>query len=404
MTEVQRPPAVASASPTAGLGTTVVPAAPVDPVALARALAPFGSSRMLPRESYRDEAVLQWERQYVFDRWVCLGRTSELAEPGSLRGYSMGSYGVLLTRDKNGTLHAFENACRHRGHELVPCGESAEAKAIVCPYHAWAYRFDGSLIGAPGFKEYEDFDKTEFGLKPVDVHEWHGWLFVDRSRQAPAFEQHVGALEEVIAPYDAETLVTVASHEYDVAANWKVIVENYQECYHCSMIHPELCRVSPPDSGENLERDGDWVGGWMDLRGDAETMSLDGRSGGTAMKRLDEHERRTVMYVAVLPNLLISLHPDYVMTHLLMPLAPDRTHIQCSWAFPPDTVSAPDFDPAYAVDFWDLTNNQDWAACESVQRGMRAPSFEPGPLAPEENGVYHFVSYLARAYQGTAAD
>ena len=146
------------------------------------------------------------------------------------------------------------------------------------------------------------------------MREWHGWVFVDRTGRGMPFEDHIGELEDVVAPYGAADLVTPVSHEYDVAANWKVIIENYQECYHCSMIHPELCRVSPPESGENIERDGNWVGGWMDLRDGAQTMSLDGRSGGVAIARLDEHEKRTVMYVAVLPNLLISLHPDYVMT------------------------------------------------------------------------------------------
>ena len=164
------------------------------------------------------------------------------------------------------------------------------------------------------------------------------------------------------------------------------------------MIHPELCKVSAPHSGENLESDGAWVGGWMELRDGAETMSLDGRSGGTTIARLDEHEQRTVMYVAVLPNLLISLHPDYVMTHLLTPLTPSSTHIRCEWAFPAGVVEQPGFDPSYAVDFWDLTNRQDWTACESVQRGMRSPSYTPGPLAPVEDAVYQFVTHMARRY------
>jgi Rieske 2Fe-2S family protein len=409
MTDVQQSPSTAGGlesalplAPLTGPGRSAVPPAPVDPAEVALALAPFGSSRMLPRSSYLDHAVLDWERHHIFDGWICLGRSSEIAAPGSLRAYSVGEYGVLLSRDTSGALHAFENACRHRGHELLPCGGSAEPRAIVCPYHAWTYNFDGSLIGATGFKKAPGFDKAAFGLKSVPLREWHGWVFVDRSGAGPDFQSHIGELEEIVAPYEAGSLVTAVTHEYDVAANWKVIIENYQECYHCSMIHPELCQVSPPDSGENIENDGDWVGGWMELRAGADTMSLDGRSGGAVMGRLDEHERRTVMYIAVLPNLLLSLHPDYVMSHLLTPLSPDLTRIQCSWAFPAATAATADFDPAYAVDFWDLTNRQDWAACESVQRGMKTPGFEPGPLAPEEDGVYHFVTYMARAYQGAA--
>jgi Rieske 2Fe-2S family protein len=377
-----------------------IPPAPLDQAQLALSLAPFGSSRMLPRDAYLSPEVLAWEREHLFSGWMCLGR-SVAVKPGGLRAESVGDYGVLLTRDPAGELRAFENACRHRGHELLPCGGSADAKAIVCPYHAWSYRHDGSLIGAPHFKDLDEkYDKSTLGLKPVRVQEWHGWVFVDRSGVAEDFTSYIGELEGIVAPYDAVSLVTCETHEYDVAANWKVIVENYQECYHCSMIHPELCRVSPPTSGENLEREGNWVGGWMDLRQGAETMSLDGRSGGVAMARLDEHELSTVMYVAVLPNLLISLHPDYVMTHQLVPLTPETTRITCSWAFPAEVAARDGFNPAYAVDFWDLTNRQDWSACESVQRGMAAPHYEAGPLAPDEDGVYQFVTKLAQAYRG----
>ncbi len=376
---------------------TTIPPAPLDPAQLALAWAPFGSSHMLPRDAYLSEDVLAWERRYFFEGWMCLGRSAEIA-PGGLRAESVGGYGVLLTRDKDGELRGFENACRHRGHELLPCGGSADSpKAIVCPYHAWSYRHDGSLIGAPHFPGIE---KGPLGLKPVRVQEWHGWVFCDRTGSAEDFTSYIGELEEIVAPYDAGSLVTCESHEYDVAANWKVIVENYQECYHCSMIHPELCRVSAPGSGENLEPEGNWVGGFMELRTGAETMSLDGRSGGVAMARLDEHELSTVMYVAVLPNLLISLHPDYVMTHRLVPLTPETTRVTCSWAFPADVAAREGFSPAYAVDFWDLTNRQDFSACESVQRGMASPHFEPGPLAPDEDGVYQFVSRIAQAYRG----
>jgi glycine betaine catabolism A len=378
-----------------------IPPAPLDQAQLALSLAPFGSSRMLPRDAYLSPEVLDWERQHLFSGWMCLGRSAGI-KPGGLRAESVGEYGVLLTRDPGGELRAFENACRHRGHELLPCGGAADAKAIVCPYHAWSYRHDGSLIGAPHFKDIDEkYDKSTLGLKPVRVQEWHGWVFVDRSGAAEDFTSYIGELEDIVGRYDAESLVTCETHTYDVAANWKVVVENYQECYHCSMIHPELCRVSPPTSGENLEREGNWVGGWMDLRQGAETMSLDGRSGGVAMARLDEHELSTVMYVAVLPNLLISLHPDYVMTHQLVPLTPETTRITCSWAFPAEVAARAGFSPAYAVDFWDLTNRQDWSACESVQRGMIAPSYEAGPLAPDEDGVYQFVSKMARAYQGS---
>jgi Rieske 2Fe-2S family protein len=372
--------------------------APVDPAQLAGALAPAGRTRMLPREAYVAPAVLAWERANFFGGWVCVGRAADVDGANRQAAVTLGGSGVLLTRAEDGVLRAFANVCRHRGHELLPCGSSASKKGIVCPYHAWSYRLDGSLLAAPGFRDVEGFDPEEFGLLELPCVDWHGWLFVDTSLQAVAFAEHVGALEDVVAPYAPERLQVLASHSYEVAANWKIVLENYQECYHCSMIHPELCQVSPPESGANLDLPGDWVGGWMDLREGAQTMSLDGSSDGTVIDGLGERERRTVMYVGLFPNLLVSLHPDYVMTHRLTPLAVDRSLIECAWLFPAEVAAREGFDPSYAVDFWDLTNRQDWGACESVQRGLSSEHAVPGPLAPEEDGVQQLVSRVARGY------
>jgi glycine betaine catabolism A len=367
---------------------------------LADALAPLGSSHLLPRRAYVDPGVLAWEQQSFYGRWVCVGRAVDLAEPGSRRAVPAGAGTALLVRDEAGTLRAFANVCRHRGHELLPCGATARKRAIVCPYHGWSYRLDGSLLNAPGFRGVEGFMPERFGLVEMPAVDWHGWVFVDPSGKAGDFAEHVGALEDIVAPYTPESLKVAATHDYEVAANWKLIVENYQECYHCALIHPELCQVSPPDSGESMELPGDWVGGWMALADGAETMSLDGRGPGRQIAALDEKQRHTVMYAAVFPNLLVTLQPDCVLTHHLTPLAVDRTRIECTWLFPAEAVAADDFDPAYTVDFWDITNRQDWAACESVQRGLASPLAVPGPLAPVEDGVQHFVSRIARGYLG----
>jgi Rieske 2Fe-2S family protein len=194
--------------------------------------------------------------------------------------------------------------------------------------------------------------------------------------------------------------MAMASHQYQPLANWKVLCENYHECYHCPRIHPELCRVSPPTSGHNYDLPGAWVGGSMELREHAATMSLDGRSAGVPIEGLDGVRLRTVRYLHLLPNLLLSLHPDYLMTHLIEPLGPARSRVVCTWYFPPEAAELPGFDPAYAVEFWDRTNRQDWAACESVQRGLANPHYRPGPLAPGEDAVYRFETLIARAYLG----
>ena len=257
-----------------------------------------------------------------------------------------------------------------------------------------------AVRGAARGTGYRDLRPRDWSLRELPAVEWHGLVFVDGSGGA-AGPLPLSQLDPVVAPYEPSRLVVAATHTYDAAANWKILTENYHECYHCPTIHPELCSVSPPHSGENYDSSGAWIGGWMELRDGAATMSLDGHSDGVPLRGLSGDALRTVIYVGIFPNVLLSLHPDYVMTHVLVPAAAGRTVIECSWAFAPEAVSAPGFDPAYAVDFWDLTNRQDWTACESVQRGLGSPFAAPGPLSPEEDAVYSFVTTVARGYLGT---
>jgi glycine betaine catabolism A len=379
------------------------PLAPVDPAGVAAALRPFGDSRMLPPVAYTDRDVFDWEQRHFFGGgWTCVGLAADLAVPGDQRAVPLGGASVLLSRDDDGEIHAFANFCRHRGHELLPRGESARRPGIVCPYHSWTFALSGQLRSAKGFHGAPGFEASSWGLVELPVADWHGLLFVDPSGAAEPMEHALADLEELVAPYEPERLVVAGRHSYDAAANWKVLTENYHECYHCPVIHPELCRVSPPGSGENYQTSGPWLGGWMQLRDGMETMSLDGASLGVPLRGLDSTRLRLVNYLTIFPNVLLSLHPDYVMTHVLTPVAVDRTLIECSWAFAPEALTRPGFDPGYAAEFWDITNRQDWTACESVQRGLTSPHAQPGPLSPDEDAVYMFVTQIARGYSGEA--
>ena len=375
---------------------------------------------MLPPAAYTSPEVFAWERTHFFGGgWTCAGHASRLPTAGDQLAVETGAGSAVIVRGEDGVIRAFANTCRHRGHELLPCagdtgagdtgasdtGASAEgrpavnAKAIVCPYHSWVYSLSGELRGAPG---YRGLAASDWSLRELPAAEWHGLVFVDGSGGA-AGPLPLTGLDPIVAPYEPARLTVAATHTYDAAANWKILAENYHECYHCSTIHPELCSVSPPHSGANYASSGSWVGGWMELRDGAATMSLDGHSDGAPLRGLPADALRTVIYVGIFPNVLLSLHPDYVMTHVLVPKAVDRTVIECSWAFAPEAVSAPGFDPSYAVDFWDLTNQQDWSACESVQRGLGSPFAAPGPLSPSEDAVYSFVTTVARGYLGERA-
>ncbi len=353
----------------------------------------------LPAEAFNDDAVLDWEMEHFFDEsWVCVGRAEDLRGPGDRCAVALGRESALLVRDEEGNLRAFYNVCRHRGHLLAEVGESSSGRFIRCPYHAWAYGLDGSLQGAPGFGSSPWFDKADYPLVQVRIAEWEGWLFANASGDAPPFEEHVGNLGEMIGNHRPGELVTVARRSYEIGANWKILVENYHECYHCPSIHPELCKVSPPKSGEDHEARGIWFGGSMELEDHAETMSLTGESFAPRLPYLAEGQEREVYYYQLFPNLLISPHPDYVMTHRLRPLAPGRTAVECEWLFSREAVETEGFDPSYAIEFWDLTNGQDWKACEGVQRGAASRGYRQGPLSPDESTSGKFVATVARGY------
>lgn len=380
---------------------TRVVTAPLPTQDLERVTDPFGESRTLPATAYLSPEVFEWEMENLFSRsWVCVGRGDELVSYGQIRAVDVFGEGVLLARDRDGTLTAFSNVCRHRGHELAPVGEAIEARLIRCPYHSWSYRFSGELRAAPTFTQTADFDMSEFPLNTIAVREYLGWVWVDLSSQTPPIETHFGNLAGIVAPYEANRLRTAATHIYVVDANWKVVVENYNECYHCSSIHPELCEVTPPDSGFDHQPTGMWCGGTMVLKEHAVTMSLDGSSSGVNFRSLDGEKARKVWYLTVIPNLLLSMHPDYVMTHRLVPISPGQTRVECSWLFPPEAFELESFDPSYAVDFWDITNREDWAACESVMRGMGNQGYRPGPLSSWEGTVYQFLTTMGHLYLG----
>ena len=378
---------------------------PADLEVLRQALPPSGEPvLMLPALAYTSPEVLAWEQRHlVAGSWACLGRYAELLpedghRPTTQRAVVVGDVPALLVRD-GGDLRMFANTCRHRGHELLPEGGTSQRRSVLCPYHAWSYDTGGRLIAAPGFRDDASFDPLDYGLVELPVTVWEGWVFGHGlhpvgSPDVPSFDEHLGAMRGLVEPYAPGRLVLADRHAYEVAANWKVIAENYHECYHCPLIHPELCRVTPPDSGVNHRLPGAFVGGSMVLRDGMQSMTLDGALAATPLQGVDP---TAVEYLHLLPNLLVSPHPDYVMAHRLVPLAPGRTWVECSWyVAPPEDGSAPQ--AAAGVEFWDITNKEDWSACEAVQRGLSSPHFAPGPFAPNEDAVAQLVEIMGRAY------
>jgi Rieske 2Fe-2S family protein len=339
--------------------------------------------RTLPSSYYHDPDIWRLERERIFAReWICACREDVLAEPGARLAIELAGESILLTRDREGKLHGFYNVCRHRGAQLCKTGGQAGTSGpIRCPYHSWAYGLDGKLLSAP---HLESLAKEAFSLYPVGVESWGGFVFVHLTPvEAKPLAEQLGGVPERLVRYPLDALKVGWAIEYDVAANWKIIAENYNECYHCAGVHPELCDLVPAfrsQGGAGL----DWERG-IPHRDGAYTFTDSGTTSRAPFPGLDQDELTRHKGELVYPNLLLSLSCDHVAAFLLFPEGPERTRITCLFLFTEQEMAKESFDASDAADFWDLVNKQDWAICESVQRGTGSRAHDHGYYAPMED-------------------
>jgi len=304
-------------------------------------------------------------------------------------------------------LHAAYNVCRHRGSQVVPVDpaesapEPCAAASLRCPYHSWTYDLTGRLLRAPHTEQVDDFEPERFGLKPVGVDTWGGFVFVHLTPdESSALDDELAPLVRGLERYPFATLVSGRRFEYDVAANYKVLSENYNECYHCGPVHPELTRLVPAFGGGGVDLD--WDGG-IEHRTGAWTFTVSGTTARRPFPDLEPDERARHKGALVHPNLWLSCSADHVAAFTLWPRAVDRTTVVCDLLFDPAEVTRPDFDPDDAGELWDLVNRQDWAVCESVQRGMSSRSYVDGWFAPMEDASADIRRWLLPRLDGRAA-
>ena len=370
---------------------------------------PAGLEKSLPSQYYTALEIFQRERDLIFaQEWFCAGREEELPSLGNSRVLEVAGESVLVVRTMREELRAHFNICRHRGARLCATAQDSEwnvnlsggitsSGSIRCPYHQWTYNLDGELLGAPFLKEAEGFRKEDFSLYPVRVDTWGGFFFLNLNLQNVSGEKRgvrsqLGPAVERIQRYPLATLRTGHSITYDVAANWKLILENYNECYHCGGLHPELCEIVPSfkqAGGSNLA----WEDGIPHREG-AYTFTKTGTTNRAPFPGLSEKEKVRHKGELCFPNLMISLACDHVAAFLLWPLAPNRTRVVCSFLFHPDEIAKEGFNPLDAVEFWDLVNRQDWAICERVQGGVSSRVHKFGFYAPMEDPSLDIRNYV----------
>jgi Rieske 2Fe-2S family protein len=264
---------------------------------------------------------------------------------------------------------------------------------IVCPYHQWSYDFDGALVAAPHLSGVAGFKKDDFHLYPVGVDTWGGFVFLNLTpAEAKPLAAQLDAIPERLRRYPLSSLRIGATIRYEVAANWKVICENYNECYHCGGVHPELCALVPAfreAGGAHL----DWNRG-IPHRDGAYTFTRSGSTVRRPFPGLDADEQVRHKGELVYPNLFLSVACDHVAAFVLQPLGPERTAIVCHFLFEPHEMAKPGFDASDAVDFWDLVNRQDWEVCAGVQNGISSRVHTQGYYAPMEDHSLDIRRYV----------
>jgi Rieske 2Fe-2S family protein len=278
------------------------------------------------------------------------------------------------------------------------------AVRFQCPYHAWIYDLEGKLVRAKHTESLEEFSLETYGLTPIRLETWQGFVFLNLDPEAGPLADQLGDLVEHVARFDFGALRPAKVIDYDIAANWKFVAENYSECYHCPGLHPQLNKLTPYDLGEEYDTNGAWQGGWMEFADGVETMALDGghgsRQGRPSMPGITAEDERRIDYCVVWPTTFLSIHPDYLLVHRLIPDGPSRTRIICEFLFPETTMAMADFDPSDAIAFWDLTNSQDWHVCELQQRGTKSRSWVAGRYSELEDSVHFFDRMVADRYAG----
>jgi Rieske 2Fe-2S family protein len=378
----------------------------------------------LPQPFYRDPDIFEFDLEAIHARsWIQAGMAIELPEPGATLSLLVGRTPVVIVRGRDGTLRGFHNSCRHRGAQICALGRSRRPR-LVCPYHQWAYDLEGNLLHAP--RMGEGFDPAEHGLRPVHVETVAGSVYVCIADEPPDFAPFRDSLEPLLSPHALENAKLAHESTLLERANWKLVMENARECYHCAARHPELCLAFPvkgrrgadyaePAKAERFrERMGRaglpvgpangpwWQAERFPLNDGAVSLSMDGRP--AVAKRMVAAEDGDVgsMRWALEPSSFAHAVGDSVFVFSAMPTAPEETLVTSKWYVHKEAVEGEDYDLDGLTGLWTQTNLQDRDLVENNQRGVNGLGYQPGPYSAEaESLVIRFVDWYcdkARSY------
>jgi Rieske 2Fe-2S family protein len=349
----------------------------------------------LPGRYYTDPAIFEQEKRNIFEKqWLYVCRAQDAPAPGRFVRASVGDENVIVVRGRDQKLRAFLNVCRHRGATLCLTDSGDVGRSVRCPYHSWSYRLDGSLISAPNWQSMAAVDKADYSLHPVHLAQWHGLVWLNLAENPPLLDEQIwpqldyrlGGDRAKFDRYDLAGLVVGRRVDYPVAANWKIIQENFQECYHCATIHPELVDALPQfrslagGATASYEADG------YHFAEHKASFSVSGEVVLPRLPGLEDSDDRKYYGMVIRPNCFLSLLPDHVIVHRFQPVSPELTTVVCEWLFPPETVAAHDLDDT--VELFHRVNRQDFAASQWCQPNMRSRAYAGGGvLVPTEQEI-----------------
>ncbi len=344
---------------------------------------PLGDAKSAPARFYTDPAVFKAEVEHIhLKTWFFAGRIEEVPSPGDYKAIESVGGPVLLVRGEDGRLRAFANVCRHRASILLEgCGH---AKSITCPYHAWNYRLDGTLAGAPGMREVPKFEKPPHGLIPIRLESWEGAIFLNYDDKAPDLAAHLGNLPELLGSHRFGEMVRSWHIEIETRCNWKLLLENAMETYHTGTVHAATVgaqrSVSFPTSGE-------WLS--IQVQSSRSIAVLGEEPPFPPIEGLSEQARKGTYFTLIEPTTQFACAQDCIWWLAVRPISVDRSMLSVGGCFPKAYTELPDFErraaPYYAR--WEAVAREDVGILEKQQRGLSSRLARPGPLSWRDDMV-----------------
>ena len=358
----------------------------------------------LPGAAYHSAETYALDTERVFYRnWVYVGRAERIAKPGAWMRVEIADESILVVRGKDEQVRAFYNVCRHRGSRLCEDAQGEVRSHLRCPYHAWGYALDGTLVTTPMIDK-EEIDRPSTSLWPVHVDVWEGFVFVNLSREEPRplLEHLADQMDDplALARFGLGELRIGHVSQIAVEANWKIVIENYNECLHCPTIHPELVSVVPAYKKGWILEDGRDDGG-VSLADGRTTVALDPRLKLPLLPGVEDGETQSYYGALVYPTMFLDVDGSACLATAVFPTGPQSCLLVTEYLFSPEAVADPDFDPGPVVEFNELVIQQDNDACERVQRGVTSRAFEHGVFPAKDSWVYEFDQRYLRDVETT---